>query len=194
MASENLNVDQRIVRLGERISRLRKQAGMSLRELADLTGVSFTTIQKIESNAISRYVFLRLIIWAEEILTSAMAWTVILGATLVTRLGRRLKMEAIYHLVPSRIKWSVNLFINLSFLAFWGFVVYHSSKLFRFLAGTGWKGAVSEIPMVIPHGPVVLGFTLVLFILVRSRQVTKEEAKHRVLASKAGCIEKGLWS
>jgi transcriptional regulator with XRE-family HTH domain len=45
-------VEEQIIRIGERISRLRKQAGLSLRELADLTGVSFTTIQKIESNAI----------------------------------------------------------------------------------------------------------------------------------------------
>ncbi|MFQ5691431.1 MAG: helix-turn-helix domain-containing protein [Nitrospinota bacterium] len=52
MANENSPVEQQIIRVGERISRLRKQAGLSLRELADLTGVSFTTIQKIESNTI----------------------------------------------------------------------------------------------------------------------------------------------
>ena len=52
MGGESTPLEEQIIRIGERISRLRKQAGLSLRELADLTGVSFTTIQKIESNAI----------------------------------------------------------------------------------------------------------------------------------------------
>ncbi len=46
------HIDRQIGRIGERISRLRKQAGLSLRDLADRTGVSFTTIQKIETSTI----------------------------------------------------------------------------------------------------------------------------------------------
>jgi transcriptional regulator with XRE-family HTH domain len=45
-------VQARILRIGERIAQLRNDARLSLRELADLTGVSYATIQKIESNAI----------------------------------------------------------------------------------------------------------------------------------------------
>lgn len=50
--SRNSEVEAGIVRIGERIAQLRGEAGLSLRELADRTGVSFATIQKIEANAI----------------------------------------------------------------------------------------------------------------------------------------------
>ena len=50
--SRNAQVEAGIVRIGERIAQLRSEAGLSLRELADRTGVSFATIQKIEANAI----------------------------------------------------------------------------------------------------------------------------------------------
>lgn len=50
--SRHPQVQARIVRIGERIAHLRGEARLSLRELADLTGVSYATIQKIESNAI----------------------------------------------------------------------------------------------------------------------------------------------
>ncbi len=50
--SRHPQLHARILRLGERIARLRNEARLSLRELADLTGVSYATIQKIESNAI----------------------------------------------------------------------------------------------------------------------------------------------
>lgn len=45
-------VEARIVRIGERVARLREKAGLSLRDLAERPGVSFATIQKIEANAI----------------------------------------------------------------------------------------------------------------------------------------------
>jgi len=50
--SRHPQVRDRILRIGERIAQLRNDARLSLRELADITGVSYATIQKIESNAI----------------------------------------------------------------------------------------------------------------------------------------------
>lgn len=43
-------VEERIVRIGQKIKGLRKQMGLSIREAARLTGTSPATIQKIESN------------------------------------------------------------------------------------------------------------------------------------------------
>ncbi len=50
--TRHTEVEAGITRIGERIAQLRGEAGLSLRELADRTGVSFATIQKIEANAI----------------------------------------------------------------------------------------------------------------------------------------------
>jgi transcriptional regulator with XRE-family HTH domain len=50
--SRRARTEAGIIRVGERIGHLRGQAGLSLRELAERSGVSFATIQKIENNAI----------------------------------------------------------------------------------------------------------------------------------------------
>ena len=77
-------------------------------------------------NVIGRYVFLKPIIWAEEILTYGLVWVVMLGATLVTWRANHLKMDAIYDLMPQTLKRVINVLVNLSIIACGVFVVSQS--------------------------------------------------------------------
>ena len=61
------------------------------------------------ANVVGRYVFWKPIIWAEEILVFIMVWCVMLGATLVTWENQHLRMDAVYHLAPPRLRRWLNL-------------------------------------------------------------------------------------
>jgi TRAP-type C4-dicarboxylate transport system permease small subunit len=128
------------------------------------------------ANVIGRYVFLKPIIWAEEILTYGMVWVVMLGATLVTWRGSHLKMDAIYDLMPSTLKRFINALINLTLLALSGFVVVQSYTFVSFLARVDQRSVAAEIPMALVHGSVLVGFSFViLVVLTRFRVLVMED-------------------
>ena len=127
-------------------------------------------------NVIGRYVFLKPIIWAEEILTYGLVWVVMLGATLVTWRANHLKMDAIYDLMPQTLKRVINVLVNLSIIACGVFVVSQSYIFVSFLNRVGQKSVAAEIPMTLAHGAVLVGFILViLVVLIKFRDLVMEE-------------------
>jgi TRAP-type C4-dicarboxylate transport system permease small subunit len=122
------------------------------------------------ANVVGRYVFLKPIIWAEEVLVFIMVWCVMLGATLVTWENQHLRMDAVYHLAPPRVRRWLNLLSTLAFLVAAVFLLVQSVRVVAVIAGTGQRSVVAEIPMVIPYGAIPLSFGLiVLALLLRFR-------------------------
>ena len=128
------------------------------------------------ANVVGRYVFLKPIIWAEEILVFIMVWCVMLGATLVTWENQHLRMDAVYHLAPPRVRRWLNLLSTLAFLVAVIFLLVQSVRVVAVIAGTGQRSVVAEIPMVIPYGAIPLSFGLiVLALLLRFRAFVRRE-------------------
>jgi TRAP-type C4-dicarboxylate transport system permease small subunit len=128
------------------------------------------------ANVVGRYVFLKPIIWAEEILVFIMVWCVMLGATLVTWENQHLRMDAVYHLASPRVRRWLNLLSTLAFLVAAVFLLVQSVRVVAVIAGTGQRSVVAEIPMVIPYGAIPLSFGLiVLALLLRFRAFVRGE-------------------
>jgi TRAP-type C4-dicarboxylate transport system permease small subunit len=117
------------------------------------------------ANVVGRYVFWKPIIWAEEVLVFIMIWCVMLGATLVTWENQHLRMDAVHHLVPPRLRRWLNLISTLAFLGTGAFVLVQSGRVVALVASTGQRSVVAEIPMVIPYGALPVSFAVMVAVL-----------------------------
>jgi TRAP-type C4-dicarboxylate transport system permease small subunit len=119
------------------------------------------------ANVVGRYVFLAPIIWAEEVLVFVMVWCVMLGATLVTWGDQHLRMDAVQHFSPPRLRRWLDVATTVVGLAVAVFVLVQSSRLLLLAAGTGQRSVVAEIPMVVPFAAIPVSFAIIAGMLVR---------------------------
>ena len=128
------------------------------------------------ANVIGRYVFLQPLIWADETMVYIMVWTVFMGAVLVSFEGQHLKMDFFSIMLPSPWKQIVNGIAASSFLAVCVFVVPQTWTVVKLVWNFGQRSVVAEIPTVIPHFALLLGFALMfLAVVLRFRSYVKGE-------------------
>ncbi len=128
------------------------------------------------ANVIGRYVFLQPIIWADETMVYIMVWTVFIGAVLVSFEGQHLKMDFFSIMLPSPWKEIINGIATVSFLAVCVFVIPQTWTVLKLLWNFGQRSVVAEIPLVIPHFALLLGFVLMfLAVVVHFRSYVKGE-------------------
>ena len=126
------------------------------------------------ANVIGRYVFLQPLIWADETMVYIMVWTVFVGAVLVSFDGQHLKMDFFSIMLPSPWKEIINGIAAVSFLAVCVFVVPQTWTVVKLMWDFGQRSVVAEIPMVIPHSALLLGFVLMfLAVVLRFRSYVK---------------------
>lgn len=143
------------------------------------------------ANVVGRYVFLRPIMWAEEVLVFIMVWCVLLGATLVTWEGRHLRMEIVYNLAPEPVRRLLRLLTTAVFLAVALFVLVQSAAVFRVISASGQRSVVAEIPMVVPYAALPLSFGLiVLFLAWRFRAFVRGEVEAESAPGPAASVER----
>jgi TRAP-type C4-dicarboxylate transport system permease small subunit len=118
------------------------------------------------ANVVGRYVFLAPIIWAEEVLVFIMIWCVMLGATLVTWDDQHLRMDAVHHLTPPRVRRWLDLITTLAFVGAGIFVLAQSVRVLLLAARTGQRSVVADLPMVIPFAAIPLSFAIIVGMLV----------------------------
>lgn len=128
------------------------------------------------ANVIGRYVFLQPLVWADEAMVYIMVWTVFMGAVLVTFEGQHLKMDFFSIMLPSPWKGIVNGAAAVSFLAVCVFVIPQTWTVVHLVWNFGQRSVVAEIPMVIPHFALLLGFVLMfLAVVLRFRSYVQGE-------------------
>ncbi len=133
------------------------------------------------ANVIGRYVFLEPIIWAEEIMIYIMVWTVFIGSVLVSFEGQHLKMDFFSIMLPSPWKEIINFVATVSVLAICVFVIPQSWEVVELMWDNDQRSVVAEIPMVIPHFALLLGFVLVFVaVAVRFRAHVRGELSSEV--------------
>jgi len=122
------------------------------------------------SNVVSRHIFQTAIFWAEEILIFIVVSSVFIGAVAVAYRGAHLKMD----LVSARIGQPWRTIINgltITALILCGiFAILQSIEVLQLLGKNGQLSVTAEVPMVIPHSAILIGFVLiVLAVIVRWR-------------------------
>lgn len=131
-----------------------------------LAGLILAGVALNFANIVGRYVFLKPIIWAEEILVFIMIWCVMLGATLVTWDNQHLRMDAVSSLSSPRVRRWLNVLSTVAFLAVALFVLGQSLRVVALMVSTGQRSVVAELPMCIPYAAIPVSFALMIVMLV----------------------------
>ncbi len=118
------------------------------------------------ANVLGRYLFLAPIIWAEEIMIYIMVWMVFVGTVLVTWDGHHLKMDFFSIMLPSPAKEIMNFIAAVAFILACLFVLPQTHTVTNLMNDLDQKSVVAEIPMVIPHFALLLGFALMFVAVV----------------------------
>lgn len=118
------------------------------------------------ANVLGRYLFLAPIVWAEEIMIYSMVWMVFIGAVLVSWDGHHLKMDFFSIMMPSPFKEIMNFTGVLCFLLVAIFVLPQTFTVTELMFRLDQRSVVAEIPMVIPHFAILLGFIMMFVVIV----------------------------
>lgn len=114
------------------------------------------------SNVVGRYLFGVSLIGADEIQIYIMVGMSFLGAAVVTRRDRHLRMDVIAKSLPMHVQRALRLFEQLLLIVAALFVVVQSTSYALQMIAIGRTSDMAGIPMWIPHGTVAVGFALVL--------------------------------
>lgn len=118
------------------------------------------------ANVVGRYLFLAPIIWAEEVMIYIMVWMVFVGSVLVTWDGHHLKMDFFSIMLPSPAKEIMNFLGAVAFIAACVFVLPQTHTVTNLMNDLDQRSVVAEMPMVIPHFALLLGFVLMFVAVV----------------------------
>lgn len=146
----------------------------------------FVSIAINFANIAGRYLFSTPLIWAEEILSYLMVWSVFLGAVLVTWEGRHIKMDLISASIPSPAKELLNAITVAVFAAVCGFMVVQSWTVVSITRQMDQRSVAAEIPMALAHAGVLLGFAgMLIAVLLRLPQYVRN-----VFGSETAAVQK----
>ena len=118
------------------------------------------------ANVIGRYAFLEPIIWAEEIMIYIMVWTVFIGSVLVSYEGQHLKMDFFSIMLPSPYKEIINFVATIAVLLVCIYVIPNNWTVVELMFRNDQRSVVAEVPMVIPHFALLLGFILIFIAII----------------------------
>jgi len=110
------------------------------------------------ANIVGRYVFARPFIWAEEIMQFLAVWAVMLGAAVITREASQLRMDALHHLSPPRVRRALDLFADVVAFAVVAYVAVQSVDMIRMLTRTAQRSVIAGVPMNLMYAAVLVGF------------------------------------
>jgi TRAP-type C4-dicarboxylate transport system permease small subunit len=110
------------------------------------------------ANIIGRYVFSHPFIWAEEIMQFLSVWAVMLGAAVITREAAHLRMDALHHMAPPRVRQVLDLFTDVVAFAVVGYVLLQSVDMIRMLTRTVQRSVIAGVPMNVMYAAVFVGF------------------------------------
>ncbi len=120
------------------------------------------------SNVAGRYLFDSPIYWAEEGMVFLQIAVVIIGAALVTRDNAHLRMDAVEHLMPRRLKRRLDIFTGVLTVVVALIVTWFSVGIVAGMIENDQRSMVSQMPLALPFSVLPLGFLLIaLYALLR---------------------------
>ena len=130
-------------------------------------------------NVVGRYVFATAILGADEVQVFVMVWMTFAGAAVVTWREQQLRMDVLFEMLPAKARRWIRLVEAVLLAVIAGFMVTQSVRFTALMFSVDRRSEAANIPMVIPHSAVVLGFSLMaLLALVRLARLARgtEEA------------------
>jgi TRAP-type C4-dicarboxylate transport system permease small subunit len=147
-----------------------RQAGHILSRLClSLAALALLVVIIISfSNVILRYVFLRPIAWAEELMLFLMIFSVYTGAVSVAWEQRHIRLEGIRNAAPPKLRRAVGIISALVLIVILAPIIYSSSTVVALLQEMGQTSDAMQAPMWVPQAvvPIALAF-IALIALVR---------------------------
>ncbi len=132
-----------------------------------ITGTLFLIAIAINiANVVGRYVFSAPIFWAEEVLVFILVWAVFLAAATIVYRGENINMDLFYAKFPTRWKRIVNTLIAAAFLVSTSIVIVQSYKVVDLYVKTSDRSVAADVPLIIPHAAILVGFVLMLVAVV----------------------------
>jgi TRAP-type C4-dicarboxylate transport system permease small subunit len=117
------------------------------------------------ANVFSRYVLGSAIFWTEEVLVVITIWGVFLGVAGVAWKGEHLSMDLFSARLRGPARTLVNGLTALCLVAVCGFVAWQSWSIVGMHAQMGSVSPGAQIPRVIPHAALALGFSLTALVV-----------------------------
>jgi TRAP-type C4-dicarboxylate transport system permease small subunit len=117
------------------------------------------------ANVVGRYVLLRPIASAEEIMLFLLVGTVFLGNAIVGFEGRQLRMDVILHALPPTLRRAFDIAADLTMIAVCVILVVLGWPAIGMLAEFDQRSEAAEIPMFIPQALVPIGLGLNAFLV-----------------------------
>jgi TRAP-type C4-dicarboxylate transport system permease small subunit len=120
------------------------------------------------SNIVGRYVLLRPVASAEELMLFLMVGTVFLGNAVVGYEGKQLRMDVILRVLPQPLRRALDLAADLAMIAVCVTLIVLGWPAVEMLAAFDQRSEAADIPMVIPQALVPIGLGLnALLVAVR---------------------------
>ena len=137
---------------------------------AAVGGVMIAAVFLNFANVVARYLLLRPIVGAEEILQYMNVWVVMLGAATIMRENRHLRMDALYQVVPPALRWAIDVLTTVLELTLTAYVIAQAFRVMAILYASGQRSVIAGIPMALMYAALPLGFGCgVVFLLARLR-------------------------
>lgn len=118
------------------------------------------------ANVAARHLFRAPLIWAEEVLVFIMIWCIFIGIILVTVNQAHLRMDVFAASLPKRLAKPIEGVVLAVTILVSAVIVIASSEALFTLASYGQRSIVAEIPMVIPHLAIPIGFGAIVVVLL----------------------------
>ena len=116
------------------------------------------------ANVIGRYIFLRPIIWAEEIILYSTIWTVFIGLSVVAWRGLHLRMDVLYELFPPPLKRAVAILMALVTIWLSAQIVYIGFQVVARLQANNQRTPAAGIPIFLIYWAIPIGFALAAIV------------------------------
>jgi TRAP-type C4-dicarboxylate transport system permease small subunit len=130
---------------------------------AVLAAILIASVFLICANAFGRYVLLKPIIWAEEVLGYSLVWMVYLGAVIVTVERQHLKMDLLSKAFGRTFDKVTDLLAALVFVALGGLIIFQSYFSIKEFTH---RSQVAELPMNVLHLVIPVSFALMVLAIL----------------------------
>jgi TRAP-type C4-dicarboxylate transport system permease small subunit len=117
------------------------------------------------ANVIGRKLFSAPIVWADEIMIFIMIWCVFVGAIVVTLDWAHLGMDLFVSKLREPWRRILEALTAALTLCVAGFVTWQSWQATSLFGRLGQTSVVANIPMVVPHAAITLGFAAITLIV-----------------------------
>ncbi len=117
------------------------------------------------ANIVGRYVFLRPIASAEEVMLFLLVGMVFLGNAVVGWRGRQLRMDVILHILPPTLRRTLEIAADLAMIAVCIILIAVGWPAIEMLAEFDQRSQAAEIPLYIPQALVPIGLGLNAFLV-----------------------------